>query len=95
MKLIKFIAAAALVASTSLVSGGHVAAVGVTNVTQDIAACTNWPFCRDVEIVEQTDELQQYIAACTNWPFCRDVEIADQAVVLQPQMQTETVRKAV
>jgi len=93
MKLIKFIAAAALVASTSLVSGGHIAAVGVTSVTQDIAACTNWPFCRDVEIVDQSDELQQYIAACTNWPFCRDVEIADQAVAPQPQMQIEVVRK--
>ena len=95
MKLIKFIAAAALVASTSLVSGVHVTAVGATSVTQDIAACTNWPFCRDVEIVEQSDELQQYIAACTNWPFCRDVEIADQAFGFQPQVKTEVVIKAV
>jgi uncharacterized protein (DUF1499 family) len=91
MKLIKFIAAAALVASTSLVSGGNVAAVGVT---PQIAACTDWPFCRDVEIADETTELKHYIAACTDWPFCRDVEIADQAAGLQPQIQTQVVRKA-
>ena len=68
MKLIKFIAAAALVASTSLVSGGNAAPAGVAPQIQ--------------------------IAACYNWPFCRDVEIADQAAGLQPQIQTQVVRKA-
>ncbi|WP_233078518.1 hypothetical protein [Rheinheimera soli] len=90
MKLIKFIAAAALIASTSLVSGGNAAPVGVAPAT--IASCYNWPFCRDVEITEQTTEQQQYIASCYNWPFCRDVEVTDQ--VLPQQLQTETVRKA-
>ncbi len=92
MKLIKFIAAAALVASTFLVSGGNAASVGVT---QDVATCTNWPYCRDVEIVDQTDELQQYIAACTNWPYCRGEEIADQTVGSQQQVKAEVVIKAV
>jgi len=90
MKLIKFIAAAALVASTSLVSGGNVAAVGVA---PQIAACTDWPYCRDVEIADETTELEHYIAACTDWPYCRDVEVTDQ--LLLQQLQTETVRKAV
>jgi hypothetical protein len=90
MKLIKFIAAAALVASTSLVSGGNAAPAGVA---PQIAACTDWPFCRDVEIADETTELKHYIAACTDWPFCRDVEVTDQ--VLPQQLQTEAVRKAV
>ncbi|MDF3123916.1 hypothetical protein [Rheinheimera sp. 1928-s] len=90
MKLIKFIAAAALIASTSLVSGANPAPVSVAPDT--IAACMNWPFCRDVEISEQTTEVKQYIAYCMNWPFCRDVEVTDQ--VLPQQLQTETVRKA-
>ncbi|MGY5796761.1 hypothetical protein [Rheinheimera faecalis] len=92
MKLIKFIAAAALIASTFLVSGGNAASVGVT---QDVAACTNWPYCRGVEIIDQADELQEYIAACTNWPYCRGVEIADQTVGSQQQVKTEVVIKAV
>lgn len=91
MKLVKFIAAAALIASTFLVSGGNAASVGVT---QDVAVCTNWPYCRGVETVDQADELQEYIAACTNWPYCRGVEIADQAVGSQ-QLKTEVVIKAV
>lgn len=90
MKLIKFIAAVALVASTSLVSGGNAAPAGVA---PQIAACYNWPFCRDVEIADQTTEHKQYIAACYNWPFCRDVEVTEQ--VLPQQLQIETVSKAV
>ncbi|HJS15549.1 MULTISPECIES: hypothetical protein [Rheinheimera] len=92
MKLIKFIAAAALVASTSLVSGGNAAPAGVA---PQIAACYNWPYCRDVEIADQTTELEQYIAACYNWPYCRDVEVAEQTLDVKPQMQIETVSKAV
>ncbi|MBY0416551.1 MAG: hypothetical protein K2W88_00620 [Pararheinheimera sp.] len=92
MKLIKFIAAAALVASTFLVSGGKAASVGVT---QDVATCTNWPYCRGVENADQATELQQYIAACTNWPYCRGVEIADQTPGLQQQVKTAVVLKAV
>jgi len=92
MKLIKFIAAAALVVSTSLVSGGNAAPAGVAPQIQ-IAACYNWPFCRDVEIADQTTELEQYIAACYNWPFCRDVEVTEQ--VLPQQLQIEAVSKAV
>jgi hypothetical protein len=90
MKLIKFIAAAALVASTSLVSGGNAAPAGVA---PQIAACQDWPFCRDVEIADETTELKHYIAACQDWPFCRDVEVTDQ--LLPQQLQTEAVRKAV
>ena len=92
MKLIKFIAAAALVASTSLVSGGNAAPAGVT---PQIAACYNWPYCRDVEIADQTTELEQYIAACYNWPYCRGEEIADQTLGLQQQVKTAVVLKAV
>jgi hypothetical protein len=93
MKLIKFIAAAALVASTFLVSGGN--AASSVGVAQDIAACPNWPYCRDVEIVDQAAEVKQYIAACPNWPYCRDVEIADEAMASQQQVRTEVVLKAV
>ncbi len=59
MKLIKFIAAATLVASTSLVSGGNAAPVGVT---QDVAIiCPVWPHCRDVEIAEQTIDANEFM----------------------------------
>lgn len=92
MKLIKFIAAAALVASTSLVSGGNAVSVGVS--PQIAASCYNWPHCRDVDIADQTPE-QQYIAACYNWPHCRDVDIVDQTPTVAAPVQTETVRKAV
>jgi hypothetical protein len=57
MKLIKFIAAAALVASTSLLSGGNTAAVGAM---QEIAGvCPDWPHCRVDNIADQTTDLQQ------------------------------------
>ncbi len=92
MKLIKFIAAAALVASTSLVSGGNVSPAGVS---PQIAACYNWPFCRDVESIEQAPDLEQYIAACYNWPFCRDVEGIEQSFDLVTQVQTVVMPKAV
>jgi hypothetical protein len=56
MKLIKFIAAAALVVSTSLVSGTSATPAGLT---QDVAGvCPNWPFCREIEIAEQGQDLQ-------------------------------------
>jgi hypothetical protein len=61
MKHIKFIAAAAVLASTSLVSGeASVNAVITTEVTSDVArVCEEWPFCRDVELAEQlTDTVQ-------------------------------------
>ena len=90
MKLIKFIAAASLVASTFLVSGGNAAPAAVA---PQAAACTNWPFCRDVEIKDDSSEQQLFIAACTNWPFCRDVEVTEQ--ILPQQLNTATVRKAV
>ncbi len=90
MKLIKFIAAASLVASTFLVSGGN--AAPDTVVAPQIAACTDWPFCRDVEIKDETSE-PHFVAACTDWPFCRDVEVTEQ--VLPQQLNTATVRKAV
>lgn len=90
MKLIKFISAAALVASTFLVSGGNAAPAALA---PQAAACTNWPFCRDVEIVDDKSEQQLFVAACTNWPFCRDVEVTEQ---VQPQqLYTVTMRKAV
>lgn len=92
MKLIKFIAAAALVASTSLVSGGNAAPVGAT---QGIAACTNWPYCRDVEVGDKAMETEQYIAACTNWPYCRDVEVGEPTLAVQKQAQVQTTSKAV
>ncbi|GAA0658024.1 hypothetical protein GCM10009426_04650 [Rheinheimera tangshanensis] len=59
MKLIKYIAAIAVVASTSLVSGGNATA---TNHTQAVAGvCPNWPYCRDVEIADQTMDTNQYM----------------------------------
>lgn len=57
MKLIKFIAAAALVASTSLVSGGNATAVGHTQAVAGV--CPDWPYCRGVEIADQVVDLQQ------------------------------------
>lgn len=57
MKLIKFIAAAALVASTSLVSGGNATAVGHTQAVAGV--CPDWPHCRGVEIADQAVDLQQ------------------------------------
>lgn len=61
MKLIKFIAAAALVVSTSLVSGVNSAPAGVT---QDVAGvCPNWPHCRDVEIADQLMGLDEQMKA--------------------------------
>lgn len=57
MKLIKFIALTALVASTSLVSGVNPAPRGFT---EDVArVCPNWPHCRDVELSDQNAGLQQ------------------------------------
>jgi hypothetical protein len=59
MKLIKCIAVAALVVSTSLVSATSATPTGFT---QDVAGvCPNWPFCRDVEITEQGQDLQQQL----------------------------------
>jgi hypothetical protein len=58
MKLIKFIAAAALVASTSLISGGNDA----LSHTQAVAGvCPNWPYCRDVDFSDQTLDVQQHM----------------------------------
>lgn len=97
MKLFKFIAAAVLIVSTSLVSGGNAAPTGVT---QDMVAyCPNWPYCRDVEINDQNKQAQpkeqkQYLAYCPNWPYCRDVEVTEQITDLRQQKQTELVRKA-
>ena len=56
MKLIKFIAAAALVASTSLFSGGNATAVGHTQTVAGV--CPNWPYCRDVDFTEQATDTQ-------------------------------------
>jgi len=97
MKLFKFIAAAFLISSTSLVSGGNAASTGVNQAA--VAYCPNWPYCRDVEITEQNEkaqskDLQQYLAYCPNWPYCRDVEVTEQIVDLRLQMQTQLVRKA-
>jgi hypothetical protein len=59
MKLIKFIVAATVVASTSLVSGGNAAPVGVT---QDVAIiCPVWPHCRDVDFSEPTTDAPQHL----------------------------------
>ena len=54
MKLIKFIAAVALVASTSLVSGGNPTSVSSTFSVAGV--CPDWPHCRGVEIAEQAAE---------------------------------------
>ncbi|MBU0913655.1 MAG: hypothetical protein KKF22_14060 [Gammaproteobacteria bacterium] len=89
MKLIKFIAAAALVASSSLVSGGN---IGAVDVAPQIAACTDWPFCREIEVADQTINVAR---ACTDWPFCREIEITEQSMGIQQQMQTEVARKVV
>lgn len=59
MKLIKFIAAAALVASTSLVSGGNATSAGQTQAVAGV--CPDWPYCRDVEIAEQGTDLQHHL----------------------------------
>jgi hypothetical protein len=57
MKLIKFIAATALVASTSIVSAVSPAPTGFT---QEVArVCPNWPHCRDVEVTDQTEDVKQ------------------------------------
>lgn len=88
MKLIKFIAAAALVASTSLMSAGSVAPA---SLEPQIAACTNWPFCREIEL-RNSESSVNLARGCTNWPFCREVEIIDQSL---DQLQVkEVVRKA-
>ncbi len=89
MKLIKFIAAAALVASTSLMSAGSVAPAGLE---PQIAGCTNWPFCREIEL-RNSESSVNLARGCTNWPFCREVEIIDQSLA-QLQVKTEVVRKA-
>lgn len=90
MKLIKFFATAALVASTSLVSGGN-AESGATG--DYIAACQDWPFCRDIELKDESSEQNFYMAACQDWPFCRDIEVTEGG--LPQQLNTVTVRKAV
>lgn len=54
MKLIKFIAATALVASTSFVSGANPASVDAAN--EFAGVCPDWPYCRGVEIAEQAAE---------------------------------------
>jgi hypothetical protein len=61
MKQLKFIAAAAVLASTSLVSGEAPVNSGVTTeATSDVArVCPVWPYCRDVEIAEQLTETVQ------------------------------------
>lgn len=93
MKLIKFIAAVALVASTSFVSGGQHTSSGAIQTIAD--PCPNWPFCRDVEIVEPVSEQPQYVAApCPNWPFCRDVEIIEPSLGLKSQAETIVLRKS-
>ncbi len=59
MKLIKFIAISAIIASTSLVSGDNEASIGVT---QDVAIiCPVWPYCRDVEIAEQIIDANEFM----------------------------------
>lgn len=59
MKLIKFIAAAALVASTSLVSGGNATSVG--HVQAVAGVCPDWPHCRGEGIADQTADQQQHL----------------------------------
>lgn len=63
MKLIKFIAAAALVASTSLVSDATETSTGATQSVAGV--CYDWPFCREVEIFEETSTIQQLKAEVT------------------------------
>jgi hypothetical protein len=98
MKLIKFIATVALIASSAVMSGGQAAPSGVT---QDIATyCPNWPYCRDVEVadefkLDQSKARIQYLAYCPNWPYCRDVEVTEQIIELRQQKQAEAIRKAV
>ncbi len=89
MKLIKFIAAAALVASTSLVSAGNVAPAGLVPQT---AACTDWPFCREIEL-RNTESSLNVARGCTDWPFCREVETISQSLA-SVQVKAEVVRKA-
>lgn len=89
MKLIKFIAAAALVASTSLVSAGNVAPAGFAPQT---AACTDWPFCREIEL-RNTESSLNVARGCTDWPFCREVETISQSLA-SVQVKAEVVRKA-
>lgn len=92
MKLIKFIAAAVLVVSTSLVSGGQ--AASAVGFKQDLArGCPNWPYCREVEVKEQVSEQPLYIAKCPNWPYCGEIEIVDSNMATR-QVKTEVVRKA-
>ncbi len=59
MKLIKFIAAAALVISTSLVSGGNASTVDQSQAVAGV--CPNWPHCRDVDFSEPTADAAQHL----------------------------------
>lgn len=77
MKLIKFIAATALIASTSLLSG-HSTVTGHT-ATQYLAACPDWPYCRDVDFTDPENELK-VVGVCPDWPYCRDVDYTEQNV---------------
>jgi len=59
MKQLKFIAAAAVLASTSLVSG-EASITTTTELAPNIArACPEWPYCRDVELAEQLTDTAQ------------------------------------
>lgn len=59
MKHIKLIAAAAVFASTSLISGEAVVNTAAELTPNTARACPDWPYCRDVEIAEQlTDTVQ-------------------------------------
>lgn len=89
MKLIKFIAAAALVASTSLVSAGSVAPAGLEPKT---AACTDWPYCREIEL-KNSESSVNLARGCTDWPYCREVETIGLSLA-QLQAKAEVVRKA-
>ncbi|KKL03368.1 hypothetical protein EIK76_06345 [Rheinheimera mesophila] len=59
MKLIKFIAAVALVASTSLISDGNATAADQAQAIAGV--CPNWPYCRDVDFSEQATDTPQHL----------------------------------
>ena len=93
MKIIKLTAAFALLVSAFLASDGRAPTEVAAVAAPQLAACTNWPFCRDIEIADDSSEHDAFIAACTNWPFCRDIEVTEGG--LPQQLNTVTVRKAV
>jgi hypothetical protein len=77
MKLIKIIAVATLLASTSIVSAKAPAAVNAELSPNVARACTDWPYCREIEVADQSLNAAR---ACTDWPYCREIEVVDQSL---------------